>query len=173
MRWFVRCRRREVEMPVGVGAVGAVIAAVRHVSRRDLRVRYRLRVRVHANGRMRCRVVEPGRTPLPYFTGRLEPAGQGVVLRGVIREARQYRFYSCVVTLLALGTAALAVWCALQRPVVWPGLIVCGIAALIAGPLSFGLRGMRVTIFPSSADELTTQMHKLFVMFAASADPCT
>ena len=122
----------------------------------------RLRVRVHAHGRVWCRPRRRGRDSPPYFIGELRDSGHGTELTGTIRESRESGFLTSMYTVLALLMAAVAVFCAASAPIVSPGLVICGGAAIAFGVLAVALRRQRPTVFPLEADALTRSIARRF-----------
>lgn len=160
-RFFVSGQRRPVSIPLNVPTVAAAVCGARSrpapAHQRD-----RLRARLHEDGRVRCHKVRVGRSTPPYFRGQLRQTGGGVVLEGVIRESRSSGFVTVLYSVIALLLLVVAVVCAVSRPVVVPGLVICGLGALALGLLSFGLRWARLLRFKYEAEELDAKIREYF-----------
>lgn len=117
---------------------------------------------MHATGRIRCRARRRGRDSVPYFVGQLRDTGHGVELAGTIHESRQPGVFTVTYTGMTLFMGAIAVLCALARPVVIPGLAVCAPATIAFGALAVLIRRQRLTVFPLYADILTRLIRERF-----------
>lgn len=162
IRIFLRRQRREITVPLRAPAiVGALAVAGRQPSRSGWSAKFR--IRLHEDGRVRCRIRTYSRynTP-PYFRGRLHESAGGVVLRGVIRESRKESLVTVMFTTLTVFMAAIAVVCAASHPIVVPGLVICSVAAVAFGVLSVMLRAARESSFPREADELEARICQQF-----------
>jgi hypothetical protein len=162
VRLILRGQRREVTIQLIMPTIAAALDTARQQRSGTVKKRDRLRVRIHENGRVWCRTIPVGKSTPPYFRGHLGESGDGAVLRGVIRESRSSGFVTAIFTILTLFMAAVAVICALSHPVVVPGLVICSIAAFVFGPMSFALRGQRVSRFKYEADDLDGKIRWLF-----------
>ena len=111
---------------------------------------------------MRFRLPGHSRHVPPHFHGRIRQNANRAVLTGQVRESRTEGFLSALFTGLALVLAAVAVACAVSRPLVVPGLVVCGLGAVAFGALSFALRAMRATVFPIEVGELDAALRRYF-----------
>lgn len=161
MQFFLPGQRRAVSVELTVPSVEAALSSARSAADASVK-RDRLRMRLHDDGTVRCHKVRSGKNTPPHFRGHLRNTGKGIVLEGVIRESRSSGFMTATYAVLALLLLVMAVVCAVSRPVVVPGLVVCGFGAPALGALSFALRRSRAMLFRFEAPELESKIRQYF-----------
>lgn len=158
MRFFLRGQRRVVSVALNVPSVDVALSMARNAPTKHDRIRLRLQ----DDGAVRCHKIRTGKNTPPHFRGHLGETGNGVVLEGVIRESRSWGFMTASYSVIALLLLVVAVAAAVSRPVVVPGLVVCGLGAVGLGRLSFALRRARAQLFRIEAPELETKVRQYF-----------
>jgi hypothetical protein len=169
VRLFLAGQRQRVALRLTASTVDDAVTQAReqHAAAKRARRKWydtnRYVLRVNDGGRVRCHRRSSSRyyTP-PYFHGHVTTEGVDVVLTGTIREARSERFMTMMFSTVAVLLLAIAVVCAVERPIVVPALVICGIGALVTGPLSVALRTTRLTRFRSDAPQLEAKLAELF-----------
>jgi hypothetical protein len=121
-----------------------------------------LRIRLRDNGSAWCRLTQVGRRVPPYFRGQLREEDGGVVLEGVIRESRMTGLVTSEFSIVTVIMAAAAIACVAVSPIIVPGLVICGLAAVAFGLLSVPLRKQRVARFAIEANELDGKVRERF-----------
>lgn len=159
MRLLLPGQRRRVHIPLPAATVAEAITFAQR--RPGDGGRFRLSVR--ADGVVRARMARWNtRLVPPYFRGRVYEGRTGVVLEGVIRESRTRGFVSALYSIVAVFMAVTAVFCALVRPVMLPGLVICGVSALAFSALGVVLRAGRATGFVTGTAELLARLRERF-----------
>lgn len=163
MGLFLRRQWRAVAVPVAAPTAGAAVMAVRAVPRRDVYAVAGLYwLKAHDDGRVGCRV-KPGYKQIPaYFRGRLDETGQGVVLRGTIRESRSEGFQTVMYAVAALAVAGVAVGLLATHPDRWAEPAGIAAAAALTGIIAWAQRRVRPRLFRQDADRIVAGLTELF-----------
>jgi hypothetical protein len=119
-------------------------------------------VRVRDDGRVRARVLAGGRYHIrPHLKGRLVVAGRGTSLRAVIYESYGESLVPGLFGGLAVFMAVVGVAIALAGDFAGPGLVVCGVAAVLFALLAYRLGRRRPTSFALEVKELERAVKRL------------
>ncbi|HJP73380.1 MAG TPA: hypothetical protein VJ914_03880 [Pseudonocardiaceae bacterium] len=160
MRLYLAGQQQQVTLCLSTPTESEAIALGKDRQAAAKHERYVLRV--GDDGRVSCHQQARRRYTPPTFHGAVTSEAGEVRLTGTIREARSQGVATATYSVLAVVMAALAVLCAVVQPIVLPGLVICGLAALAFAPLSVALRGMRVSRFRADAPRLESTLANLF-----------
>lgn len=147
-----------VQLNVPASSVGNVVAAISDNQEQGDRS-LSLVLKVCDDGRLRARIPSTTRHVTPSLTGQLEPDGDSVMLRGVIREPAGAVLVLWVYLSIAMLLLLLAI-VQVTHPV--PGAIVCGSGGVLLGLTGYWLARSRVDGFSRDCaklmDEVTSVM---------------
>jgi hypothetical protein len=132
-----------VQLNVPGSSVGDVVAAISDNQEQEDR-RLSLVLKVCDDGRLRARIPSTTRHITPSLTGQLEPDGDSVMLRGVIREPAGAVLVLWVYLTMAILLLLLAI-VQVAHPV--PGAVVCGSCGVLLGLTGYWLARSRTDGF--------------------------
>lgn len=143
-----------VQLKVPASSVENVVAAIRDSQEQKGR-HITLALKVSGDGRVRARIPSTTRHITPVLTGQLEPDGDCVMLRGVIREPASVVLVLRVYVTLAILLLLLAV---LQAGHPVPGAIVCGACGVLLGLTGYWLARSRADGFSRDCGKLIEEI---------------
>jgi hypothetical protein len=132
-----------VQLNVPASSVANVVAAISDSQEQEDR-RLSLVLKVCDDGRLRARIPSTTRHITPSLTGQLEPDGDSVMLRGVIREPAGAVLVLWVYLTMAILLLLLAI-VQVAHPV--PGAVVCGSCGVLLGLTGYWLARSRTDGF--------------------------
>ena len=143
-----------VQLNVPASSVGNAVGAISDRQEQDDRG-LSLVLKVSDDGRLHARIPSTTRHITPSLTGQLEPDGDSVMLRGVIREPAGAVLVLWVYMTIAMLLLLLAI-IQVAHPV--PGAIVCGSCGVLLGLTGYWLARSRVDGFSRDCAKLMEEV---------------